>query len=136
MAFIKPVLIEYNLYSPKVVQAAISSVKDWVSNKSCILRKRFITLGMLVLIELGSNLGEEYRRDHPDENYEAPNTYPDYETLRASVSRENLFDWLNILDSRVDLEQCFENSRLEKAIFHVYVCGYRYHSFISRLITF
>jgi hypothetical protein len=30
-----------------VMNAAISSVKDWVSNKSCRLRKYFITLGII-----------------------------------------------------------------------------------------
>ena len=43
---IKPVLVEAGMYNPKVLKAAISSVKDWISNKSYLLRKKFLLLGI------------------------------------------------------------------------------------------
>ena len=67
-----------------------------------------------------------YRKEHPDENYEDGDSYPDYGVLRNSVSRENLVEWLSILDARVDMEKCMDNPKFEKAMLHVFVCGYRY----------
>ena len=103
----------------------MSSVRDWVSNKACKLRKYFINLGMLVLDRL--ILGKQYRADHPDEDYEQPDAFPDMDMLQGMIGTENVMDWLDCVRTRVDLKKCMKDRALRKALLHVFTLGFRYY---------
>jgi hypothetical protein len=135
IAIINDVLGQCDLLKkPKIVRASISSVSDWVSNKSCRLRKHFINLGSPVS-QASLTEGQAYKQNHPDENYEHPTAFPKASMLASMVSKENIADWLMHVRSRVDIPACLDNPKLRKELLRVYIGGYRYTSISLSSLT-
>jgi hypothetical protein len=65
----------------------------------------------------------EFKRDNPDLNFEA--SFPSVKMLQTQVSKENIREWLSMVANRVDLEQCFADRDLYKALVKTWVFGYR-----------
>lgn len=117
------VLKAHNLHKkPKVMKATMSSVKDWIANKSWHLRNYFLKIGLFrnwkKLI-----LGTNYHIEHSNENYDIE--FPDVNHLKEHVSVENIIDWLAILRTCVDLKRLVDNPKLIKPLKEVYVYYFR-----------